>query len=98
MSVMAMLRQQPHIYRIADNPGVGPSMISKAFLVTYLVKLPTSRLLARNNVRVARDSGTIASGTPPHPTCVRSQSAKAHKDMIGREVGLLVGCSRTQGF
>jgi hypothetical protein len=31
-----------------------------AFIPTYVVKLPTTRLLARNNVWLARDSDTVA--------------------------------------
>jgi hypothetical protein len=56
---------------MADDLGVGPSMTTSAFLVTYLVKLPTTRLLASwgsvlaHNFRVARDSGTIAADLLP---------------------------------
>ena len=34
-------------FRVADHPGVGPSMTTSAFLGTYLVRLPTGGLLAR---------------------------------------------------
>ena len=35
------------------------SVTTRAFIVTYVVKLPTSRLLARNDFRVARDLGVV---------------------------------------
>jgi len=34
-------------------------MDTGALIVTYVVKLPTSRLLARNDFRVARDLGVV---------------------------------------
>jgi predicted kinase len=35
-----------------------------AFIVTYVVELPTSRLLARNDFRVARDLGVVERTLP----------------------------------
>jgi hypothetical protein len=43
-------------FRVADKPTELPPFVdASAFPSTDLVKLPTSRLLARNNFRVARD-------------------------------------------
>jgi len=33
--------------RLVDQPGITPLVDTSAFIVTYVVKLPTNRLLAR---------------------------------------------------
>jgi hypothetical protein len=43
---------------MANDPS-RRSVNTCAFIVTYVVKLPTSRLLARNDFRVARDLGVV---------------------------------------
>jgi hypothetical protein len=46
------------------QPGTAPFVDTSAFIVTYLGRLPTSRLLARHNFRIARDPGV--SGIDSH--------------------------------
>ena len=78
-------------------------MDTGALIVTYVVKLPTSRLLARNDFRVARDLGVVERTLSqvraaiftvglPRPRCTED-TALAVKKPCQRSASLLL-CDR----